>query len=45
LSPKACAGLLRRAEKCGKLERMPEALRKALEAASGMGDCSPQEWF
>lgn len=31
LSPKACAGILRRAEKRGKV--LPEALRMALEAA------------
>jgi hypothetical protein len=33
LSPKACAGILRRAEKRGK--ELPEALARALKAAAG----------
>ena len=39
LSPKACAGILRRAEKRGK--ELPEALRIALEAVAS-GQTSPQ---
>lgn len=39
LSPKACAGILRRAEKRGK--RLPERLRRALERTAGLGTSDP----
>ena len=42
LSAKACRGILRRAEKRGKLETLPEALRLALEAVAGSEPTSRQ---
>ena len=41
LSPKACAGILRRARKRGK--ELPETLRQALEAVSGISESEIQE--
>ncbi len=42
LSAKACRGILRRAEKRGKLETLPAALRLALEAVAGSAPTSRQ---